>query len=281
MAGEVEAARVEDDDQGTPTWISIVARFGYVAKGVVYLLIGFVSTLTVFGPGRHPADSMGAFRELMRQPFGRVLLGIVTIGLFSYAAWRYIQTIFDPDDRGWDFQGLMTRGYVLGSGIIHTGLGITGSRMAIPGGHSGDEGERVEMTARLMAKPYGPWVVGIAGVVTLGVALRQFYRAYRRNFEHRVELDELDEDIATWLVRVCRYGILSRGVVYGIIGLFLIIAAWRVKAAEIKGLAGALQTLREQPYGALLVLLVAVGLGAYGVFQLVKARYREIGAVED
>jgi hypothetical protein len=86
----------------------------------------------------------------------------------------------------------------------------------------------------------------------------------------------MDASTRQWVRRVCRFGMAARGVVFGIIGLFLLLAAWRNNPGEARGLGGALHSLQEQGYGPWLLGVVALGLVAYGGYQFVLARYRRI-----
>ena len=110
----------------------------------------------------------------------------------------------------------------------------------------------------------------------IGVGLYQFYQAYTAKFREELKLAEMTANEQLWATRVGRLGYAARGVVFCIIGGFLIVAALRAQPEEVRGLGGALQTLSEQTYGPWLLGIVAVGFVAYGIFMLVQARYRRM-----
>src|SRR6056297_2188263 len=154
-----------------------LARFGYAVKGVVYGLIGVLAIMAAFGSGGQTSGSRGVLDTIAGGPFGQVLLGLIAIGLFGYALWRFVQSIVDPDNKGTDAEGLVKRtGYFI-SGVIYAGLGIAAVRLLL--GSGGGGGSNADSrTATLMEQPFGLWLVGLVGAITIGVGLYQLYKAY-------------------------------------------------------------------------------------------------------
>lgn len=270
-----EARSKSRTGDGPPDWVVRLARFGYVAKGIVYALVGYLAAQAAFDAGS-AEGSEGALASLIHEPFGRVMVGIIAAGLAGYVAWRVAQTIVDPEDQGTDGKGLVMRGYYLVSAISYSALVVFAVRLILGSSDSGG-GSTSSRTAELMSQPLGRWLVAIVGLAVLGTAGRQFYRAATESFKDRLAVADLTPTVETWLMRSARVGLSARGVVFGIIGGFLLVAAYRAEPGEARGLAGALQTLEQQPYGPWLLGVVAVGLIAYGIHQGVKARYRVIG----
>ncbi|MEZ4615988.1 MAG: DUF1206 domain-containing protein [Caldilineaceae bacterium] len=258
-------------------WVVWLARFGYAAKGLVYITIGALAIQAAIGSGGKTTGPSGALGSLANQPFGQVLLGLVALGLFGYALWRLVQAWVDPENEGSDAKGIVKRiGYAI-SGIIYGAFSVEAIRLASGSGSGGsDSGQAQDWTARLMAQPYGIWLVGIVGVIVIGVGLYQFYRAYSAKFRTKLKLHEMNHKEELWATRVGRLGFAARGVVYGVIGTFLIVAAVRANPSEAVGIGEALQKLSQQPYGPWLLGIVALGLLAYGFFAVVLARYRRI-----
>ena len=274
-----QARRAEH--QAAP-WIEWLARLGYAAKGLVYIIIGGIAVQAALGQGDQVTGSEGALQSIARQPFGRVMLAIVALGLAGYALWRLVQAIRDPEHKGSDAKGIATRvGYAI-SGLIHAGLALAAGRLVFGsgsgggGGGGGAEGGVDSRTAMLMQQPFGPWLVGLVGVGIIGFGLYELYRAYKTDIAKRLHLWQLDTDTRRWVVRSGRMGYAARGVVFAVIGFFLIQAAMHHNPAEARGLGGALQSLQGESYGPWLLGIVALGLIAYGAFELVKARYRRI-----
>lgn len=259
-------------------WVVWLARFGFAAKGFVYVLIGALAFLAAIGRGGQTTGPEGALGSIDQQPLGRILLGLVALGLFGYALWRLVQAGIDPENEGTEAKGIVKRIGFAVSGIVYAGLGFEAARLALGtggGGNSGD-GQAEDWTARLMAQPFGSWLVGLVGLIIIGTGLYQFYKAYSVKFREKLKLQEMSTREITWATRSGRIGFAARGVVYGIIGWFLMQAALRSDPQQAGGIGEALQELAGQPYGPWLLGIVAVGLVAYGFFAFVLARYRRI-----
>jgi len=269
-----EAERILQSARG---WIVPLARFGYAAKGVVYLIIGGLAALAAFTGGGRTTDSRGAFEEILSQSYGKLLLGAVAVGMAAYAVWRFVQAVKDTENKGSDAKGIARRiGYAV-IGVIHIGLAYSAAQLVFGsgGGSRGDAASK-EWTATLLAQPFGQWLVGAVGLGFIAFAVSQFYKAYTTKFREKLKTNEMDEKTQTFATRAGQAGLSARGVVFGIVGVFLILAAWHSNAGEARGLSGALRALEQQSYGQWVLGIVALGLIAYGFYMLVQARYRRI-----
>ncbi|MDJ0590468.1 MAG: DUF1206 domain-containing protein [Pleurocapsa sp. MO_226.B13] len=253
------------------------ARFGYAAKGFVYGAIGILALLAAFTTGGKTTDTSGALQAISNQPFGQILLALIAFGLVGYVIWRLIQGVNDPGNKGTDAKGILTRlGYVM-SGIAYVGVAINAGLLAIGSSNGGSGGNsRQDWTAMVMQQPFGRWLVGLAGAVIVGIGFWRIYRAYKIKFRKKLNLSELKYQQEDWLVNISRFGIAARGVVFIMIGFFVLQAAKNYNPQEVKGLDGALLTLAQQPFGKVLLSLMALGLVAYAVYLLLQARYRRI-----
>jgi hypothetical protein len=252
-----------------------LARAGYAVKGVLYALVGVLALQTALGNGGQTTDTQGAIRTIAESTFGTLLLWLVAVGLVGYALWRLIQAALDPEHEGADAEGIAKRlGYV-GSGAVYAGLALFAFRILLGDGGGGGGGAD-SWTAKLMSQPLGVWLVGLAGVVGLGIGGYQVYKAWSVAFEEKLKVGGLDGRARRWVIGVSRFGIAARGVVFALIGVFLLVAAVQADPQEARGLDGVLQTLRAQPFGPYLLGLAALGLVAYGVYCFVNARYRRI-----
>jgi hypothetical protein len=257
-------------------WVEKLARLGYAAKGVVYLIIGGIAARAAFGSGERVQGSQGALQTILEQPFGKFLLALVALGLAGYALWRFVQAGLDPEHGGrTDGGGAAKRvGYAI-SGVIHAGLALAAARMVM--GRGGGGGDRTaDWTATLMRQPAGRWLVAAVGLGIVGYGLYALYRAYAVKLDKRLNLSRMSPAARTWAVRSGRAGVGARGVGFAIMGFFLLRAALRSNPGEARGLDGALRALQQQAYGPWLLGLVALGLVGYGIYQLVEARYRSI-----
>lgn len=277
MAGNLslEAGReqVERAARASRGWIITLARFGYVAKGAVYLVIALLAAMAAFSLGGEMTGTNGAIETIFRQPFGQILLGLLAIGLVGHAIWRFVQAAFNPERKG-----IGSRLAYVGIGIIYIGLAFSAVGLLAGWGSSANADEKApkEWTATLMEQPFGEFLVAAIGIGFLIYAAVQFYYAYSTKFRKEIKTDEMSDKAETFAIRAAQIGISARAVVFIIIGLFLIVAAWQNDPNQVRGLGGALRALAQQPFGAYLLGLVALGLVAYSVFLFVEARYRRI-----
>jgi multisubunit Na+/H+ antiporter MnhC subunit len=256
-------------------WVEKLARFGFVAKGSVYAVVGLLAAQTAFGAGGKKTDTQGALQTIVTQPFGKFLLGLVAIGLLGYALWRLVEAIMDPENKGTDAKGIIQRLGYAGNGLIYAALALTAVKILMGTGGGSSNTQR-DGTARLLAQPFGQWLVGTIGAIVIGVGFYQFYEAYTAKFRQKFKLHEMSETEKIWATRSGRFGLAARGVVFSIIGFFLIQAARQANPNQTKGLGGALEALAQQPYGPWLLGLVAIGLIAYGFYYIAQGRYRRI-----
>lgn len=258
-------------------WVEKLARWGYAAKGIVYFVVGLLAAQAAFTTGGRTTDTSGALTTIVSQPFGKFLLVLVTIGLIGYALWRVIQTIFDPEhgNEGINAKRVVQRiGYAF-SAIAYAGLAFTAVKLIMGSGGGGGEATQ-DWTARFLSQPFGQWFVGLGGLAVIGVGLSYLYQAYKAKFQRHFKRHQMSETERRWAKRLGQFGIAARGIVFGIIGLFLVVAAIRTNAAEARGFGGALEALSQQPFGPWLLGIVALGLIAYSIYSLIEARYREI-----
>ncbi len=277
--GTVRAAARQGRQAATSPGVLLLARCGYAAKGIVYLIIGSLSTKVALGDGGTTTDRNGALRAIYTQPFGKVLLAVVALGLVGYALWSFVQALVDPEQQGTDGKGLAARLGFAAVGLSYAVLALAALQLALGTGNGGKSSDTTtqDWTAQLLALPFGPFLVVLVGLVVLGVAGYLFYRAYTAEFQKHLALAQLDAQGRQGIVTLGRCGYGALGVVFGIVGVFFIIAALRHNAGAAKGLGGALRELARQPYGHVVLGIVALGLIAYGLFSLAQARYRQFG----
>ncbi|HEV2149124.1 MAG TPA: DUF1206 domain-containing protein [Longimicrobiaceae bacterium] len=265
-------------------WIERLARFGYAAKGVVYAVVGGIAFDAAIGAGR-ATGSRGALESMLGQPLGRVMLGLVAVGLAGYVVWKAVQAIMDPEHLGTDAKGWFKRAAFALTAVIYAGLALAAARLALSGssggGGAGAEGDGSgpdRWVTMVMDKPLGRWAIAAVGVGIIAYGIYNLYKGYAAKLSEELDLSDLEPENRRRVIWTGRFGMAARGVVFGIVGWFLIMAALHYEPTEAMGLGGALRTLENQPYGPWLLGAVALGLVAYGLFYLVKARYRRIDA---
>ena len=254
-----------------------LARFGFAAQGIVYILIGSLAALAALHRGGKTTGFRGALVEILSQPYGRIMLGVIAVGFMGYTLWRLMQAIADTEHQGSDGKGLITRfGYAM-SGLIYGGFAVTTVQLLTgTGTHRDEEKSSQEWTATLLAQPLGPWLVGTIGVGIIVFAVSQWYLAYTAKFLEQLDRSVMSPQAEIWARRLGRLGLAARGIVFTVVGVFLIVAAQTVDPHQARGLRGALQALEQQSYGLWVLGMVALGLMAYGVYMLLLARYRRI-----
>lgn len=268
--------------ENTGEWIETYARIGIAAKGLVYVLVGILAAISIFGASSSEGSNngrKGALQLILEQPFGQILLGLTILALLGYVVWRMIQTFKDPDRNGNDTEGIMKRAGFFISGLIYLFFAFSGIRMLLPalssssGGDNG--GGRQLLVAKALEQPFGQWLVAIGAALVIGKGIFQLYKAYSGKFNKRIKEEDMSERERKTYFQAGRIGYAARGVVLGILGYFLVQAALKANPSEAEGTEGALQFL-SMSGGPYLMALVAIGLACYGAFMFVKAKYRHI-----
>jgi hypothetical protein len=257
-------------------WMVPLARMGYLAKGVVYAVVGVLALQVAFGQGGEMTDTHGALASLARESWGTLLLAVVAVGLLGYVLWRVIQAWMDPDGKGTGPQGLVIRAGYGVSAVIHASLAAAAFRLVLGRGGEGKHGDQSmqSWTAKLLSEPFGQALVAVVGLVIAGIGVWQIHKAWTEKFRRKLSLQGLNASQERWTMRVCKGGIAARGTVFVMMGLFFLLAALRSNPSEARGLDGTLATLASQPHGDVLLTLAAAGLVAYAVYVAVVSRYR-------
>lgn len=255
-------------------WVERLARIGYAAKALLYITVGYLAAQAALGEGGRVTDTHGALNVVHQGAFGRGLLLAIAAGLTGYALWRLVEAVVDPERRGTSAKAIAVRtGFVI-RGLFHGALGITAFRLAL-GDQQKAAGDQVRRwTARAFDLPAGDLLVGLAAAWIAGYGVYQFYRAATPKMRRHLRLGELPESLRGWVLGVSRFGIAARGVVFCLIGFFLSRAAMQHDAAQAGGVRESLRMVAE--LGQWPFVIVAFGLIAYGIYELLNARYRTI-----
>lgn len=255
--------------------ITLLARAGYGARGIVYLLIGGLAALAALGQGGQTTDSRGVLERILFAPWGDLLLGIMVVGLMGFALWRGIQAIKDTDHHGMDVKGIVIRAALLISAITHIMLAFFAVSLIFTlDSSSGGSGSGSKDAATwLIGQSFGRWLVAVVGVALVGAGVAHVVKAMKTQFDRHFNMPTQTQ---YWAYPICRFGLIVRGLVFAIVGIFFIMAAYQFDPDEAGGIAEVFTMLRSQVFGRTLLVLVASGLFAFGIYSMLEAVYRRI-----
>ena len=260
-------------------WLDVLGSAGYVAKWVIYGGIGILALQTALGFGGSTEGSRGAVRTIANQPFGNVLLIVLSCGLVAYVLLRLAQAVLDVDRKGHDASGLVQRAGYLGSAVSYAALAyLTLEIVFSDGGGGTGTGAQASLTASALSSAFGQILVAAAGLVVIGVGGYQIYRITSGKYMERYQRSEMSERERRIARRTGQAGLAARGVVFGLIGIFVIQAAIQRDPSEARGFGEALASLARQPYGPYLLGATAAGLTCYAVYCFFRANYQRFDA---
>lgn len=257
-------------------WVERLARLGYLVKGLVYVTVGLLALQVALGLGGRTTGASGALVSLARQPWGQVLLAVVAVGLIGYALWRLAQSILDVENKGRSPKALLKRFGYLASGLAYGSLALEAWRLLLGIGSNSDGQSQELWTARILGLPFGRWLVGAGALIMFGLAINAVVVAIGRLYRDKLKSPQMSP-VAGMLADVAAIaGLIGRGAVFGVIGVFLVRAALFSNPQEAGSSAEALGALAGAPFGRWILAVVAVGLILYGGFAMVQARYRKM-----
>jgi hypothetical protein len=251
-----------------------LTRAGFVGYAAIHLLVAWIAIEIVRGRAAGPGDQSGAFHVLARQPVGKALLIATGIGLAAMALWQLLAALVGHRDlRG----GRRTAERVVSAirTVIYAGLSWTAWKIMAGSGTSVAENQR-GATARALGVPGGRWLVLVAGLVVIGVSAGLAWYGLTRRFERNLMVGRMSPAARRWARRLGAIGYTAKGAAYAIAGVLLVVAALRLDPRRSGGLDAALRTLAHQPYGGVLLGMVAAGFAAHGGYCLLQARYRKV-----
>ena len=242
----------------------------------MYALVGLLALrVALLGRGQTP-DREAALRSVVDEQFGRVLLSAIAVGLAGFALWQLARAVLGGNLEGGEEEPLWKRVGYAAYGLLYVAIFVSATMIVLGADEGGNRREEDKATAYVLDLPAGPWLVGGVGLGFLVACVFNLYRGVSGKFREKLKLRKLSdaEDRAYTVIGVVGYA--ARGVVFGLVGLFLIRAAYQYDPQEAVGLDGALAELAQASYGPFLLGLTAAGLFAFGLYSFVEARYREV-----
>jgi hypothetical protein len=269
----VRRAQSKGGDFARTRTFELLARAGLAARGVIYAIIGVLAIELALGEGGETTNQNGALNEIAQQPFGKVLLILMAIGLAGYSIWRFVRAAIGhgvelTDDTKERIDSVV-------SGIGYAVLCITAVSIVIGSG-GGGSGSPDQATGGVLGWPAGQFLVAVGGLIVVGVGLQEGYKAITRSFLEDAKTGEMSEGVERGYTALGIFGHLARMVVFVLIGYFFIRAAIDFNPDKAVSLDGALTAVGQAAYGPILLGIVAAGLLGFAAFSIANARYRRV-----
>ncbi len=254
------------------SWVDHAVRFGMVAYGVVYLVVGWLALQLALGQGTGDTSASGAMTELAQQPFGQVALWLVALGMLLLVAWRLLEAV--AGHRSEDGSDRVRKGAVsVLKAVIYGVIGVSAVRVATGSSSSSGSDGTDGPTAQVLQLPGGQLIVGAVALGILAYAVVQAKQAVTEDFREHLTAEGKRGRSGTFYVLAGKMGYAAKAVALAIVGGLFGYAAIIHDASKSGGMDQALQQVLEQPYGRYLLGLVALGIAGYGVFCLARARH--------
>ncbi len=258
------------------TWIRAAARIGHLATGVVYVIVGGLAFVASVDGRVHPMGSQGALGRVLSGSLGRPLLLAIAAGLTADFVWQTVRAVTNADMAPAGIKGASDRVGWLISGVAHLGLAIAILKLVLGVRQHTAEHQAKASTAAAMAFPFGRWIVVLGGLIVILVGLQMLRRAWIGDVDRWLDLGRLPDAARSLVMALGRFGLAARAIVFSAGGAFLTAAAIHERPWTARGLGGTLRALQQTDLGPPLLTLVGLGFVAFGVVEMVSARYRRI-----
>lgn len=266
------------EDAAESTWLARLARAGLAARGLLYVVVAILALNVAAGHDETRADKQGALQAVVRQPFGRTLILLLAVGFAGYAVWRFVEAAVGPSDEPDERKAMLKRiGYAARSALYVFFFGSAVKVFIWASEAATSETVESDWTQRVLDWPGGTWLVQGVGLGLIGAGLYIGWRGLTGKFRKRLKSFEMDRAERLWIRVVGTFGMVARMVISIMMGVFLIVAARVHDPEQAVGIDGALKRLADRTYGPALLVAVAFGLAAYGLYSFAEARFRRVG----
>ena len=249
------------------------ARIGFLAKGLVYALIGALSIQVAFGQSEQ-TDQQGALQSVAEKPGGSFVLWLMVLGFVGYAVWRFSEAAWGRRDETDEKKRTVKRLGSAANGLIYLGFGILAFRTVTAGSSGGSTS--ADVTATVLKWPGGQTMVFVAGLVVIAIAIGLTVRGLKTDFEKHLDTGRMSQTTFKAVRRLGQVGYVARGVVFGLVGIFVCKAAMDYQPDKASGFDVALKSIAGAPFGQFLLVLAGLGLICFGAYCVAEARYRRL-----
>jgi fumarate reductase subunit D len=253
--------------------LELMERLGYAVRGALYAVMGLLALGVALGLGTGKAtDLSGSLVFLISNPLGKLVLVVVIVGLTAYSLWGFTRAIYDPLHRGKDAGGYAARLGFVSSAVSYAAIVFFALRILVgSGGAAADSTQKT--IASILTHPGGGPLTVIIGLVAIVVGLGQFLEAYRATFKEDLKAADMTTSERENAIRLGRFGMFARGVIFLVIGWFVVQAGIHQDPAQVQGFGGAFLFLLGQPFGRVVLGIVALGFVALGLHSFACARW--------
>jgi hypothetical protein len=273
MATTTGGTESKAEQAGDSTSLEWLARGGLIAYGVVHLLVGWLALRIAWGASAGTsADTSGALTTLAQQPFGKVLLWVVAVGLVALALWQASEAVWGY--RNTDGAKRVRKQVTSGAkAVVYAALGVSAALVALGSGSSSSQSQE-QATTGVLAWPGDRVLVVAAGLIIIGVG--SIIKGVKESFTDEINTSSMSPTTRKGVLRLGQVGYVAKGVALGVVGALLTYATITFDRQTAQGLDGALQTILAQPFGRFLLTAVALGFAAFGLFAILQSRYRRM-----
>jgi len=267
------------EDAARSTWLERMARWGLIVRGVLYLIVAVLALQVATGDRGERADRQGALQTVVHQPLGRVLLLALAAGFAGYALWRFVEMVVGPPDEKDGRKALGKRALCGLRALLYATFFLSSVQLALSSGAGDGGSDRPESdwTARILGWPAGKALVVVVGLTVIVVGLCLAWQGLSGGFGDKLKRGEMTRREHRAVVVTGAIGMTARSVLAVLIGIFLIVAATHRDPNQAVGVDGALRRLAERSWGPYVLVAVAAGLAAYGLYSFAEARFRRVG----
>jgi hypothetical protein len=254
-------------------WLERLGRLGYIVRGVLYGVMGILALRLALGAPTRTADQRGTLYLLSGSPLAKVFLLIVIISLAAYALWGFVRAVYDPLGRGKGTSGIVARLGFAWSGLNYAALLLFALTFLV-GATKSDGSDTMQKTVgALLSRPAGGVITIVAGIIGVAAGLGQFIDVYKAGFKQDLKRNQMNRATRITVDSLGRFGMFSRGVIFTMLGFFILLAGLHHHASDAQGIGEAFQVIARSPMGHFSLAVVGAGFIALGFHSLANARW--------